>query len=58
MIIALAYSFSKTKKIKHFGDGAIYSWLGFLVGLISMSAEFASSQFNIQDFLSENRYYG
>ena len=59
MIIALAYSFSKTKKIKHFGDRAIYGgWLGFLVGLISMSAEFASSQFNIQDFLSENRYYG
>ena len=35
MIIALAYSFSKTQKIKHFEDGAVYGgWLGFLVGLI------------------------
>ena len=55
VIIALAYSLSKTKKIKHFGDGAVYGgWLGFLVGLISMSADFASNEFNIKDFLSAN----
>ena len=55
LIIALAYSFSKTQKIKHFGDGAVYGgWLGFLVGLISMSADFASDQFNTKNFLSAN----
>ena len=55
IIIALAYSFSKTQKIKHFGEGAVYGgWLGFLVGLISMSADFAFNQFNIKDFLSAN----
>ena len=55
VIIALAYSLNKTQKIKHFGDGAVYGgWIGFLVGLISMSADFASSQFNIKDFLSAN----
>ena len=55
VIIALAYSFSKTQKIKHFGDGAVYGgWLGFLVGIISMSADFASNQFNTKDFLSAN----
>ena len=55
LIVALAYSFNKNQKIKHFGDGAVYGgWLGFLVGLISMSADFAPSQFNIKDFLSAN----
>ena len=56
VIIASAYTFSKTQKIKHFGDGAVYGgWLRFLVGLISMSADFASNQFNTKDFLSANR---
>ena len=51
--IALAYSFSKTQKIKHFKDGAVYGdWLGFLVGLTSMSADFASNKFNTEDFFS------
>ena len=55
VIIALAYSYSKTQKIKRFGEGAVYgSWLGFLIGLISMSADFASNQFNTKDFLSAN----
>ena len=55
VIIALAYSFSKTQKIKYFGDGAVYGgWLGFLIGIISMSADFASNQFNTKDFLSAN----
>ena len=55
VIIALAYSFSKTQRIKHFGDGAVYGgWLGFLVGLISMSADFASNQFNTEDFFLAN----
>ena len=55
VIIALAYSLNKTQKIKSFGDGAVYGgWLGFLIGLISMSADFASNQFNTKDFLSEN----
>ncbi len=55
VIIALAYSLNKTQKIKHFGDGAVYGgWLGFLVGLISMSADFASNQFNTKDFLLAN----
>ena len=42
VIIALAYSFNKTKKIKTYGDGAIYGgWLGLLIGLILISADFA-----------------
>ena len=46
---------NKTQKIKHFGNGAIYGgWLGFLIGLISMSADFASNQFTTKDFLSAN----
>tara|TARA_B100001989_G_C24330043_1_gene359515 strand:- start:174 stop:542 length:369 start_codon:yes stop_codon:yes gene_type:complete len=53
VIIALAYSFNKTNKIKSFGDGAVYGgWLGFLIGLISMSADFALNQLNTKDFLS------
>jgi len=55
VIIAFAYSFNKTNKIKSFGDGAVYGgWLGFLVGLISMSADFASNQFSTEDFFSAN----
>ena len=55
VIIALAYSFNKTNKIKSFGDGAVYgSWLGFLIGLISMSADFALNQLNTKEFLSAN----
>ena len=55
LIIALAYSFNKNQKIKNFGEGAIYGgWLGFLVGLISMSADFAFNQFNTEDFLLAN----
>ena len=55
VIIALAYSYNKTNKIKSFGDGAIYGgWLGFLIGLISMSADFALNQLNIKDFLLAN----
>ena len=55
VIIALAYSFNKTNKIKSFGDGAVYGgWLGFLIGLISMSADFAFNQLNTKDFLSAN----
>ena len=51
VIIALAYSFDKTNKIKSFGDGAVYGgWLGFLIGLISMSADFAFNQLNTKDF--------
>ena len=55
VVIALAYSFNKTQKIKNFGDGAVYAgWLGFLIGLISMSADFASNQLNTKDFLLAN----
>ena len=55
VIITLAYSFNKTNKIKNFEDGAIYGgWLGFLIGLISMSADFAFNQLNTKDFLSAN----
>ena len=55
VIIALAYSLNKTEKIRSFGKGAVYGgWLGFFVGLISMSADFASNQFNTKDFLSAN----
>jgi|TARA_Y100001954_G_scaffold136536_1_gene145607 hypothetical protein len=55
IIIALAYSFNKSNKIKSFGDGAVYGgWLGFLIGLISMSADFALNQLNIKEFLSAN----
>ena len=55
VIIALAYSFNKTNKIKSFGAGAVYGgWLGFLIGLISMSADFAFNQLNPKDFLSAN----
>ena len=55
VIIALAYSYNKTNKIKSFGDGAIYGgWLGFLIGLISMSADFAFNQLNTKDFLLAN----
>ena len=55
VMIALAYSFNKTNKIKSFGDGAVYGgWLGFLIGLISMSADFAFNQLNTKDFLSAN----
>jgi hypothetical protein len=55
VIIALAYSFNKTNKIKSFGTGAIYGgWLGFLIGLISMSADFALNQLNTKEFLSAN----
>ena len=55
VIIALAYSYNKTNKIKSFGDGAIYGgWLGFLIGLISMSADFALNQLNTKDFLLAN----
>ena len=55
VIIALAYSFNKTDKIKSFADGAVYGgWLGFLIGLISMSADFALNQLNTRDFLSAN----
>ena len=33
VIIALAYSFNKTNKIKSFGTGAVNGgWLGFLIG--------------------------
>jgi len=55
VIIALAYSYNKTNKIKTFGTGAVYGgWLGFLIGLISMSADFALNQFNTKEFLSAN----
>ena len=55
IIIALAYSFNKTNKIKSFGAGAVYGgWLGFLIGLISMSADFAFNQLNTKDFLVAN----
>ena len=55
IIIALAYSFNKSNKIKSFGDGAVYGgWLGFLIGLISMSADFAFNQLNTKDFLLAN----
>ena len=55
VIIALTYSFNKTNKIKSFVTGAIYGgWLGFLIGLISMSADFALNQLNTKDFLSAN----
>ena len=55
IIIALAYSFNKTNKIKSFGAGAVYGgWLGFLIGLISMSADFAFNQLNTKDFLAAN----
>ena len=55
VIIALAYSFNKTNKIKSFGTGAVYGgWLGFLIGLISMSADFALNELNTKDFLSAN----
>ena len=55
VIIALAYSFNKTNKIKSFGTGAVYGgWLGFLIGLISMNADFAFNQLNTKDFLSAN----
>ena len=55
VIIALAYSYNKTNKIKSFGDGAIYGgWLGFLIGLISMSADLAFNQLNTKDFLLAN----
>ena len=55
VIIALAYSFNKTNKIKSFGTGAVYGgWLGFLIGLISMSADFAFNQLNTKDFLLAN----
>ena len=55
VIIALAYSYNKTNKIKSFGDGAIYGgWLGFLIGLISMSADFAFNQLNTKNFLLAN----
>ena len=55
VIIALAYSFSKTQKIKHFGDGAVYGgWLEFIFGLISMSTDFVTNQFNTKDFFSAN----
>ncbi len=55
IIIALAYSLNKTKKIKSFGDGAVYGgWLGFLIGLISMSTDIALNQLNTKDFLSAN----
>ena len=46
---------NKTNKIKSFGTGAVYGgWLGFLIGLISMSADFALNQLNTKDFLSAN----
>ncbi len=55
VIIALAYAFNKSNKIKSFGNGAVYGgWLGFLIGLISMSADFALNQLNTKDFLSAN----
>ena len=55
VIIALAYSFNNTNKIKSFGTGAVYGgWLGFLIGLISMSADFALNELNTKDFLSAN----
>ena len=55
VIIALAYSFNKNNKIKSFGAGAVYGgWLGFLIGLISMSADFALNKLNTKDFLSAN----
>ena len=55
VVIALAYSFNKTNKIKSFGTGAVYGgWLGFLIGLISMSADFALNQLNTKEFLSAN----
>ena len=55
VIVALAYSFNKTNKIKSFGAGAVYGgWLGFLIGLISMSADFAFNQLNTKDFLAAN----
>lgn len=55
VVIALAYSFNKKQKIKNFGDGAVYAgWLGFLIGLISMSADFATNQLNTKDFLLAN----
>ena len=55
VIVALAYSFNKTNRVKSFGTGAVYGgWLGFLIGLISMSADFALNQFNTKEFLSAN----
>ena len=55
VIVALACSFNKTNKIKSFGTGAVYGgWLGFLIGLISMSADFSLNQLNTKDFLSAN----
>jgi len=55
VIIALAYSFNKTNRIKSFGTGAVYGgWLGFFIGLISMSADFDLNQLNTKEFLSAN----
>ena len=55
VIIALAYSLNNANKIKSFGTGAVYGgWLGFLIGLISISADFAFNQLNTKDFLLAN----
>ena len=55
VIVALAYSFNKTNRVKSFGTGAVYGgWLGFLIGLISMSADFSENQLNTKDFFSAN----
>ena len=54
-VIAFAYSLNKKNKIKEFGNGAVYGgWLGFLIGLVSMSFNFSSTNFDAEKFFLLN----
>ena len=54
LVISYAYSLNKKNKIKEFGNGAVYAgWLGFLIGLVSMSFDFSSNN-NIEQFFLVN----
>ena len=56
LLIGGVYSYSKGKnKLVEFGNGAVYAgWLGFLIGLIGMSIQFASSNINIEGLMRAN----
>ena len=55
LVISYAYSLNKKNKIKEFGNGAVYAgWLGFLIGLVTMSFDFSSNNNNIEQFFLVN----
>jgi len=51
--IAWAYSFAKGKNyIEEFGNGAVYaSWLGFLIGFVSMTYNISSENLVLKEIM-------